>query len=127
MTARRVSIPLWPEQTALGGESRLETDPIDVLRFAEIESLALHVASASGTARVKLELAVSNDGAAFTTYSDLDDLTAASGSEFSSAPTPSHTIPLSVSLAPFVRLRVIGLPGNPADTRIALTLWASER
>ena len=127
MAERLVRMPLWTTATAIATTGSIESAVVDVRRFSGLDSLVFLVASASGTADVKLEVAISSDGVTFTDYSDIDDLIQSTATEFAGSPDTTHAVSLPPTLGPYVKFKFTGVNANPADTELASAfLWGRE-
>jgi len=90
-------------------------------------ALAIVATSASGTADVKVEFALSLDG---TTYGSFDDSADITSSTAGDCATPEGlcviALPPRVLFAPFVKFKVTGVGTNPADTVVTASVITWE-
>lgn len=102
----------------------VESAILDVRWSERAEALMFQAASASGTADVKFEYAISPDGTAFGSYDDEADILASSAALTN--PEGWHTVPMPNMLTPFVKIQVKGVASNPADTRVTAYMMHRE-
>ena len=124
MASRLVPLRLW-SATALGTDAVLTTGPIDC-RNQDPEVLMFRAASVAGTADVKLQYKISNDGITFNSIDSQADLVSTTVTEFTGA-NPEEYHALNIPLAPWIELVVTEISAaNLSDTLIDGTLWMRE-
>ena len=86
-----------------------------------LESLLFKATSASGTAAVKLEYTVSEDGVTYGDFADYPDLIADT-SAVAEFPTVDalRAVAMANPLAQYLKFKVTGLAANPADTIVTM-------
>ena len=109
--------------TTLSALGTAETGAIDC-RDSDPEYLLLKIVSASGNADVNVEVAISNDGTTFNSYTSQDPLVASTNTQYGSL-NPEEYHSLVVPGAPWIKLRLTEL-GSLADTIADATLWMRE-
>lgn len=89
------------------------------------ESLLVKATSVTGTADIKIEYAISEDGETWGEYDADTEIVASSVTEFATDEGLTAVSMPSV-LAPYVKFRVTGVASNPADTRVTIRLLIRE-
>lgn len=116
--------PLFNAVT-INGTASADSVVIDLSHVDRVESILFQASSAGGTAKVKLEYAVSNDGSVFGSYDDYPDLIADNTVDFVT-PEGLTAVSLPNLLARYIKFRVTGLATNPADTVVTANLNVRE-
>jgi len=124
MTQRLVKALLF-DAVAVASTGSAESQVVPMRAVAVAESLLVQATSASGTADIKVEYAVSHDGVNFGSYDDYTDLIASSVTEFQTDEGLT-AISLPNMLAPYVKFKVTGVGSNPADTLVTMRLLLRE-
>jgi hypothetical protein len=109
---RLVNVNVFPSVAVASGGT-YTTPALPMHRYKEI-SLIVKVYAASGTPDVKIEYAVSSDGTNFGAFTDNTALVASSNAF--ATPKGITAAPLPNFLAPYVKLKITGIGGNPAGT-----------
>lgn len=111
---------LWTAETV--NATAAITSPVLDLRWSDRTSYVvfLKAVPSSGTADVKIEVALSADGTNFDNF--LTSLTASSNTQFSATPHDYHTYPLDAQGMPYCKIKVTGVGSNPATTAVTATL-----
>jgi hypothetical protein len=122
MADRLVRVPLW-DVTAIASTATLTSPPIPLSR-ADFESILYKATSVAGTADVKIEYAISEDGTNFGSFDDNTDLVASSNA----VPTAEglKTIPGVTVAAPWMKIKVTGTASNNADTLFTGVVYLRE-
>lgn len=110
--------------TAIATTGSATSEVIDLQHIDRIESLEVLLAS-SGTADVKIEYAISHDGANFGTFDDYTDIVASSNTEFVTKKGLT-AVPMPAPLARYVKFKVTGTASNDASTTITMYLTCRE-
>jgi hypothetical protein len=119
---RLEAIPLWVD-TALGDDEVLTSVPI-ACKWGDPEHLMFRVTSVSGTANVKIQFLVSNDGTTFNTATSQDALVASTLLTFAAPLNPEDYHVLTCPAAPWIKIVVTEISaGSLTDTRLDATLW----
>lgn len=132
-TARAEDKPFVEALSIQGGATTLipvattstaETDPFDLRRCGSVEALWIIAASATGTADVKAEYALSLDGVTYTTFATYTDLIASSATLFASPASPEGLNRVLMPVVPgrWIKFLLTGVGSNPADSVVRLLL-----
>ena len=124
-TALTVRIPLW-DTTALGLSGTLTSPAIDLRRADKIEALLCLFTSVAGTASVKVQYAVSEDGVTFGAFTDYANLVTDSSVDF---PTPEglYAVQFPDLRAPWIKIKLTELTGALSDTKVTVTVEMKEK
>lgn len=118
MGTRLVPYRLWTSQ-ALSSGGAIVSEAIDC-RNSDPEYLMLKATAAGGTASVKIEVAVSNDGTTFNSFTSQDPIIAATATEFASQGEEEYHA-IVVPGAPWIKLQVSDVA--MLATVVDATLW----
>lgn len=111
----------------INGTASFTSGSMDCRAFKRLESLMVKVTSVAGTPDVKIEYAVSTDGVTFGDFADEAPILASTSAAFGATPEGVHAISLEgVKRPPYLKIKVTGLGGNPADTICTADLEGRE-
>ncbi len=94
--------------------------------MGSLETLSLRVASVSGTADVKVQLATSPDEVNFDAYADNVDIVASTLLAKPNNPEGYNPYPLPNPLNRYFKFKITGIAANPADTLADAYLFFRE-
>lgn len=113
-----VRVPLW-DAAAIASTGTLTSPAID-FRYATLDSFTYKASSSAGTADVKIEYAISEDGTNFGSFDDNTDLVASSNAVATAEGIKA--VPGVVLAAPWIKIKVTGGASNNADTVFTMVL-----
>ena len=116
-----ISIPILAAH-ALGSAAVKAGQGISLRKVIKLEAVLIKASSVAGSANVRLEYVISDDGVTFGAYADEPDIIVSTSTLFTSNPEAIHRVALDIPLAPFIKLQVTELTGSLSDTLVDLSL-----
>jgi hypothetical protein len=122
MSQRIVPVRLWDAQD-LDNTGTLTSPAIDC-RKADPEFLMFRITNSGGNADAKIEVAISNDGTNFNSFTSQPALVASTATDYASLnPEEYHTI--NVPSAPWIKIQITEL-ATLDNNVVHGTLWVRE-